>query len=120
MLEHTFVRTGVTARLRWSPLGPYLDALATSLHHEGYPPSSIQRFLCAAEKCAQWAQRQGDAFGEMDEDLLNAISPDSHDTVPGTFPKRPKVWAPSSDPSSNTASRAHGKLVFRSHRSISG
>jgi hypothetical protein len=40
MLERTFVRTGVIARLRQSPLGPYLDNLATSLHHEGYAPSS--------------------------------------------------------------------------------
>jgi hypothetical protein len=57
------------ARLRRSPLGPYLDRLATSLHHEGYAPSSLQRFLCAAEPFAQWVQGQGDAVGEMDEDL---------------------------------------------------
>lgn len=42
MLERTFVRTGVIARWWWSPLGPYLDHLTTSLHHEGYAPSSIQ------------------------------------------------------------------------------
>ena len=54
MLERTFVRTGVIARLRRSPLGPYLDTLATALHHEGYAPSSIQRFLCAAEQFAQF------------------------------------------------------------------
>src|SRR5262249_54310178 len=58
-LEHTCVRTGVIAQLQRSPLGPYLDTLATSLHHEGYAPSSIQRFLCAAEKFAQWIQGQG-------------------------------------------------------------
>jgi hypothetical protein len=69
MLEHTFVRTGVIARLRRSPLGPYLDHLATSLHHDGYVPSSIQRFLCAAEKFAQWVQGQGYAVCEMDADL---------------------------------------------------
>lgn len=40
MIEHTFVRTGVIAWLRQSPLGSYLDTLATSLHHEGYAPSS--------------------------------------------------------------------------------
>jgi integrase/recombinase XerD len=71
MLEHTFVRTCVIARLRRSPLGPYLDTLATSLHHEGYAPSSIQRFLCAAEHFAQWVHGQGYAVGEMDEDLLH-------------------------------------------------
>jgi integrase/recombinase XerD len=71
MLEHTFIRAGVIARLRRSPLGPYLDTLATSLHHEGYAPSSIQRFLCAAEKFAQWVQGQGYAVGEMDEALVH-------------------------------------------------
>jgi len=70
MLEHTFVRTGVIARLRRSPLGPHLDALATSLYHEGYAPSSIQRFLCAAEQFAHWAYRQGYAICAMDADLV--------------------------------------------------
>jgi integrase/recombinase XerD len=70
MLEHTFVRTGVIARLRRSPLGPYLDTLATALHHEGYAPSSIQRFLCAAEKFAHWVQAHGYAVCEMDADLV--------------------------------------------------
>ena len=49
MLEHTFVRPGVIARLRQSPLGPYVDAFAASLHQEGYTPYTIQRFLCATE-----------------------------------------------------------------------
>jgi site-specific recombinase XerD len=66
MLERTFVRTGVIARLRRSPLGPYLDHLATSLHHEGYAPSSIQRFLCAAEQFAHWIHGQGYTVCEMD------------------------------------------------------
>jgi hypothetical protein len=69
MLERTCVRTGVIARLRRSPLGPYLDTLAPPLHLQGYAPSRIQRFLCAAEKFAQWVQGQGDAVGEMDADL---------------------------------------------------
>jgi hypothetical protein len=59
ILEHTCVRTGVIARLRRSPLGPYLDTLATSLHHEGYAPSRIQRLLCATEQFAQRVQGQG-------------------------------------------------------------
>ena len=70
MLEHTFVRPSVLARLRRSPLGPHLDHFATSLHHEGYASSSIQRFLCATEKLAQWLQGHGYAVCEMDEDLL--------------------------------------------------
>jgi site-specific recombinase XerD len=70
MLEQTFVRPGVLARLRQSPLGPYLDPLATALHHEGYVPSSIQRFLCAAEQFAHWLHGQGDALYEVDADLV--------------------------------------------------
>lgn len=70
MLEQTFVRKGVIARLRRCPLGQHLDHFATSLHHEGYPPSSIQRFLRAAEKFAHWLQRQGYSVYEMDEELL--------------------------------------------------
>ncbi len=59
MLEKTFVRKGVIVRLRRGPLGPQLDRFATSLQHKGYASSSIQRFLCAAEKFAQWLQEQG-------------------------------------------------------------
>jgi integrase/recombinase XerD len=70
MLEHIFVRTSVIARLRRSPLGPYLDPLATSLYHEGYAPSSIQRFLCAAEQFAGWVHRQGYDVCDMDADLV--------------------------------------------------
>jgi len=70
MLEQTFVRMGVIARLRRSPLGPHLDHFATSLHHQGYPSSSIQRFLGAAEKFAGWLQGQGYSVYEMDEDLV--------------------------------------------------
>lgn len=71
MLEHTFARPCVIARLRGSQLGPYLDTLATALHHDGYAPSSIQRFLRAAEKFAHWGQAHGYSVCEMDEDLLH-------------------------------------------------
>lgn len=70
MLEQTFVRKSVIVRLRRGPLGPQLDRFATSLQHKGYASSSIQRFLCAAEKFAQWLQEQGYSVYEMDEDLL--------------------------------------------------
>ena len=70
MLEHTFVRPSVIARLRRSPMGPSLDHLAASLRQEGYAPSSTQRYLCAAEKFAQWLHEHGYAICEMDADLL--------------------------------------------------
>ena len=70
MLEQTFVRKGVIARLRRGPLGSHLDHFATSLHHQRYPSSSIQRFLGAAEKFAGWLQGQGYSVYEMDEELV--------------------------------------------------
>ena len=70
MLEHTFVRTSVIARLRRSPLGPYLDDFATTLHHQGYAPSSIQLYLRTAEHYTQWLQGQGYGVSEMDGALL--------------------------------------------------
>jgi site-specific recombinase XerD len=70
MLEHTFVRTSVIARLRHGPLGPYLDDLATTLHHQGYAPSSIQLYLRTAEHYTQWLQGQGYVVSEIDGDLV--------------------------------------------------
>jgi integrase/recombinase XerD len=70
MLEQIFIRQGVIARLRRSPLGPHLDAFATSLHHTGYAASSIQRFLCAAEQLAHWLHEHDYAVYEMDEALI--------------------------------------------------
>jgi site-specific recombinase XerD len=72
MLEQTFVRQGVIARLRRSALGPHLDAFAASLHHTGYTTSSIQRFLCAAEQFAHGVQEHGSAVSAIDEALLRA------------------------------------------------
>ena len=70
MLEHTFVRTGVIARLRQSPLGPHVDHFVACLQNAGYAPISIQRCLWAAEKFAAWLHGQGYSVYEMDEDLL--------------------------------------------------
>ncbi|HEY7494516.1 MAG TPA: tyrosine-type recombinase/integrase [Candidatus Tectomicrobia bacterium] len=70
MLAPTFVRTAVMARLRRGPLGPYLDDFATTLHHQGYAPSSIQLYLRTAEHYAQWLQGQGHGVSDMDGDLV--------------------------------------------------
>ncbi len=87
MLEQTFVRPGVIARLRQSPLGPYLDPLAAALHHEGYAPQSIQRFLCAAEQFAYWVQGQGYAVCEMDAALVQRYSAGLPKYRSGNLPK---------------------------------
>lgn len=87
MLEHTFVRPGVIARLRQSPLGPYMDAFAASLHQEGYAPYNIQRFLCAAEKYTQWVYAQGYTLGEIDVDLIHRYSAGLPKYRNGNLPK---------------------------------
>jgi hypothetical protein len=70
MLEHLFVRPSVIARLRGGSLGPYLDNLATFLHHEGYTPSHIQRSLRAAEQFARWLHGHGTPVSAMDDAVL--------------------------------------------------
>ena len=87
MLEHTFVRTQVTVRLRRGPLGPYIDDLAASLHHEGYAPSSIQLYLRAAEHFTQWLQGHGYAICQMDEDLLQGYVSELTRYPSGKLPK---------------------------------
>jgi site-specific recombinase XerD len=87
MLEHTFVRPGVITRLRQSPLGPYVDAFAASLHQEGYAPYTIQRFLCAAEQYAQWIDAQGYTLGESDVDLIHRYSAGFPKYRNGNLPK---------------------------------
>ena len=87
MLEHTFVRPGVIARLRQSPLGRYMDAFAASLHQEGYAPYNIQRFLCAAEKYTQWVYAQGYTLGEIDADLVHRYSAGLSKYRNGNLPK---------------------------------
>ena len=87
MLEHTFVRPGVIARLRQSLLGPYMDAFAAALHQEGYAPYNIQRFLCAAEKYAQWVHAQGYTLSEIDGDLVHQYSAGLPKYRNGNLPK---------------------------------
>jgi site-specific recombinase XerD len=67
MIEHFFVHTPVVARLKGGPLGPYLDDLATSLHQQGYAPSSIQRCLRTGDLFGRWLQGQGYDVTQIDE-----------------------------------------------------
>jgi site-specific recombinase XerD len=70
MLDHFFVRTHVAARLRHSPLGPYLDSLATLLHQQGYAPSSIQSYLRTGETFGRWLHEHGYAVSALDTAVL--------------------------------------------------
>jgi integrase/recombinase XerD len=66
MLEHFFVRTHVIARLRHGPLGPYLDDLATLLHHQGYAPSSIQSYVRTGDTFGRWLHSHGYTVSVLD------------------------------------------------------
>ena len=70
MIEHGFTRTSVITRLRRGPLGPHLDALATTLHQHGYAPDSIRRTLRAGEQFGQWLAQHGHAIADVDEALV--------------------------------------------------
>ena len=87
MLEQTFVRPGVITRLRQSPLGPYVEAFAASLHQEGYTPYTIQRFLCAAGQFAQWVCAHGYTLGEIDTALIHRYSAGFPKYRNGNLPK---------------------------------
>jgi integrase/recombinase XerD len=70
MIEHGFTRTSVITRLRHGPLGPHLDALATTLHQHGYAPDSIRRTLRAGEQFGQWLAQHGHTSADVDEALV--------------------------------------------------
>jgi integrase/recombinase XerD len=70
MIEQVFARTHVAVHLRRGPLGPYLADFATSLHQQGYAPSSIQRSLRAGDQFGRWLQGQGYTVSEMDDAIL--------------------------------------------------
>jgi integrase/recombinase XerD len=70
MIEHGFTRTSVITRLRRGPLGPHLDALATTLHQHGYAPDSIRRTLRAGEQFGRWLSQHGYAIADVHEALV--------------------------------------------------
>jgi site-specific recombinase XerD len=70
MIEYGFTRTSMITRLRRGPLGPHLDALATTLHQHGYAPDSIRRTLRAGEQFGQWLAQHGHTIAEVDEALV--------------------------------------------------
>src|SRR5262245_2984367 len=70
MIEYGFTRTSVITRLRRGPLGLHLDALATTLHQQGYAPDSIRRTLRAGEQFGQWLAQHGHTIADVDEALV--------------------------------------------------
>src|SRR5262245_40174208 len=70
MIEHGFTRTSMITRLRRGPLGPPLDARATTLHQQGYAPDSIRRILRAGDAFGQWLSQHGHALADIDDALV--------------------------------------------------
>jgi site-specific recombinase XerD len=70
MIEHGYTRTSVITRLRRGPLWPHLDALAATLHQQGYAPDSIRRTLRAGEQFGWWLAQHGYAIADVDEALV--------------------------------------------------
>ena len=70
MIEYGFARPSVITRLRRGPLGPHLDALATTLHQHGYAPDSIRRTLRAGEQFGQWLAQHSHAIADVDAALV--------------------------------------------------
>jgi hypothetical protein len=108
MLEHIFVRKGVIARLRQSPLGLHLDHLATSLHNEGYASLIVQRYLLALRNSLIGYKDKAIPSTRWTRSCCESISLNCHDTVLVTFQKRPEASDTSSDSSNNKVSPVHG------------
>jgi hypothetical protein len=59
MIELYFFQSSTITRLRCGPLGPDLDALATTLHQQGYTWESIRGYLRGCAQFGQWLSQQG-------------------------------------------------------------
>jgi hypothetical protein len=59
MIERYFSRTFTITRLRYGPLGPELDTLATTLQQQGYTWESIRGYLRGCAQFGQWLSQQG-------------------------------------------------------------
>jgi len=70
MLEYGFARASVIAQLRRGPLGPHLEALATTLHQHGYARNSIRGYLRACAQFGQWLAQQGSTIADVDAALV--------------------------------------------------
>jgi site-specific recombinase XerD len=54
MIDTLFYRATVRQRITSGPIGPYIEALAKTLHEHGYRPDTIRRSLSASDKFGRW------------------------------------------------------------------
>src|SRR6266705_1587313 len=70
MIELYFSRSSTITRLRCGPLGPDLEALATTLHQQGYTWESIRGYLRGCAQFGQWLSQQGYAVADVNPTLV--------------------------------------------------
>lgn len=87
MLEHGFARPSVITRLRCGPLGPHLEALATTLHQHGYARNSIRGYLRACAQFGRWLTQQGYTIADVDATLVTRYIHDLPQPPGGRSPK---------------------------------
>src|SRR5919202_234727 len=86
MIETYFARTSTLARLRSGPLGPDLDALASTLHQQGYARDSIRRYLRGCDQFARWLSQHGHAVTEVTPTLVHRYVSELPRTPAGKLP----------------------------------
>lgn len=70
MIESYFSRPSTITRLRGGPLGADLDALATTLHAQGYTWESIRGYLRGCAQFGQWLVQHGYAVADVTPTLV--------------------------------------------------
>ena len=70
MIELYFSRSSTITRLRCGPFGPDLEALATTLHQQGYTWESIRGYLRGCAQFGQWLSQQGYAVADVNPTLV--------------------------------------------------
>ena len=71
MIESYFSRSSTITRLRGGPLGADLDALATTLHAQGYMWESIRSYLRGCAQFGQWLSQHGYVVADVTPTLVS-------------------------------------------------
>lgn len=87
MIDHFFIRPCTITRLQAGPCGPYLNALAKTLHQQGYACDSIRRTLYAGDKFGRWLAQHGYSVADADEATVERYTSGLKRPPSGTQPK---------------------------------
>ena len=87
MIEFYFSRSSTITRLRYGPLGPDLEALATTLHQQRYTWESIRSYLRGCAQFGQWLSQQGYAVADVTPTLVRQYISGLHRPPSGRLPE---------------------------------